>query len=178
MKKWVVILASVLVVCIIGIVLFVGFLFPIKFRYEIKKYANEYGLSANMIASIINIESGFDVNAKSSAGAIGLMQILPSTARECANKMGIEFQDNDLYDGDTNIRIGCFYLQYLMTLFDGNITNVLCAYNWGLGNVNNWIEQGNVDVQGTITNIPVEETRNYIKKFHTGYFVYEKLYGY
>ena len=178
MKKWMVLSVLLLALVVIGCIIFVCFLFPIRYQDEVATYSKEFGLSKSIIASVINIESGFDSKAKSSAGAVGLMQVLPSTARECADKLGLKFEDVDLYQADINIRIGCFYLQYLMKWFDGNITNVLCAYNWGLGNVNNWMDGGNVDTQGTITNIPVEETRKYIDKFWVSYFVYEKLYRY
>jgi soluble lytic murein transglycosylase len=177
MKKFIFVVVSILIACIVFAIVFFCILFPLRYRSEIGKYAKEFGLSESFVASVINVESRYDSSAVSSVGAVGLMQILPSTARECAQKLGIEFDDVDLYDADENIRIGCFYLHYLLELFDGNIVNVLCAYNWGLGNVNNWIALGYMDSDGTITNIPIEETRNYIKKFYISSFVYEKLYG-
>ncbi|MGN0961452.1 MAG: lytic transglycosylase domain-containing protein [Christensenellales bacterium] len=153
-------------------------LFPKKLTNEISSIASKYNLPESMIASVINIESGYDENAVSEAGAIGLMQILPSTAEDCAKRMNIEFVESDLYNKEINIEIGCYYLRYLLNMFDGNITNVLCAYNWGLGNVKNWIENGNVDNNGTITNIPVKETSDYLKKYSINNFVYKNLYGY
>ena len=104
------------------------------------------------------------------------MQILPTTGIDCAKRINMEITADDLYDININIKIGCFYLKYLLDMFDGNITNTLCAYNWGLGNVKDWIDIGNVDDKGMITNIPVKETKDYIEKYKTNIWVYEKLY--
>ena len=143
----------------------------------IDKYSNEYRLDKAMVYSVINIESGFDVRAESSAGAKGLMQLLPSTAMDCANRIGIEMTEDEIFDEDKNIRIGCFYLSYLLNLFEGNLINTLSAYNWGLGNVKQWVAFGNVDKDGTIINIPVRETQNYIRKYRINYFIYKKLFN-
>ena len=172
MKKFIIISFGI----IVFVVLFFVLAFPKKYTNQIMFFAEKYSLSPAMIASVINIESSYSTTAESDAGAKGLMQLLPSTAEECAKKLDMEGVTIDLFDTETNIEIGCFYLSYLLNVFDNNITNVLCAYNWGMGNVNDWINEGNVDNNGTITNIPVKETRNYIKKYRCNLFVYEKIY--
>jgi soluble lytic murein transglycosylase len=129
-----------------------------------------------MVASVINIESSYDENAISKANARGLMQLLPSTAFDCAKRMGIVISEEDLFNEETNMMIGCFYLSYLLDLFDGDIVNTLSAYNWGLGNVRDWIALGNVNENGTIRNIPVKETKDYIQKYNVNYFVYGRIY--
>lgn len=139
----------------------------------ISKYSYEYNLSKSLVASVINIESHYDSKAISDAGAIGLMQLMPNTAEEIARKLGVE--DYDLNDVEINIRFGCYYLRYLLDMFDENIINSLCAYNWGLKNVQNWLHEGNLDDSGTITNIPVDETRGYIKKYKFNNIVYSKI---
>lgn len=162
------------VICLVVILFFA--MFPRKYNDLIDKYANEYNLDKYLIASVINIESGYDSNSVSKAGAMGLMQILPSTAFDIAGRIGIEIEKNDLFDEEINIHLGAFYLRYLLDLFDGNIDNTLSAYNWGLSNVKNWINEGNIDDTGTITNIPVSETSNYLKKFKANKFVYKNIY--
>lgn len=168
-----------IIVCVIAVVAMVLLLFfPIKYKSEIELYAEKYSLPQSLVASVINIESGYDKDAESRVGARGIMQVLPSTAVDCAIRLGFDFHEEDLWKIDTNMEIGCFYLSYLLDIFDGNIVNALCAYNWGLGNVKDHIDKGNVDSNGTITKIPVEETDNYIKKYYLNEFVYSKLYKY
>ena len=162
------------VICLVVILFFA--MFPRKYNDLIDKYSQEYNLDKYLIASVINIESGYDSNSVSKAGAIGLMQILPSTAFDIADRIGIEIEENDLFNEEINIQLGSFYLRYLLDLFDGNINNTLSAYNWGLSNVKNWINDGNIDETGTITNIPVRETSNYLKKFKANKFVYKNIY--
>ncbi len=107
------------------------------------------------------------------------MQLLPSTAVDLANRLKmIDFEVADLFDPSVNIELGAFYLRYLLDMFDDNLTNALCAYNWGLNNVRNWIGLGNVDGSNTITNIPIKETSEYIIKFRLNKFVYKDLYRY
>ena len=177
MKKVVIVsLISLLIILFSIVAIFM--LFPRKYREDVERYAREYNLSASMVASVINIESSYDEMAVSKVGAIGLMQLLPETAFDCAARVGIEVSEEQLFDKDINIRLGCFYLRYLLDLFDGNIVNTLCAYNWGYGNVRNWISLGNVDSMGTITNVPASETRNYLKKYRVSCWFYQKIYKY
>lgn len=177
MKKFV-ILGIVFICFVSAIFVFTIIIFPRKYRAEITLSVQEFGLSESMVASIINIESGYDSEAISKAGAMGLMQLLPSTAYECASKLNISIEEEDMFVQEISIRLGCFYIRYLLDLFDNNLVNTLCAYNWGYGNVCNWIASGNVDSEGTITNIPIKETRQYIRKFKVCRFVYKNFYGY
>lgn len=170
MKKiWMNISICLIVAIVFFLLLFL--FFPRKHIDEINRFSKEYNLEPSMVASIINIESGYKEDAVSNAGAVGLMQLLPSTASDCARRMGLMLEDDSLYDVDINIRIGCYYLRYLLDIFDGNVTNTLCAYNWGLGNVNDWMTAGN-EKDGTITNIPVKETREYVRKYRVNKVVY------
>ena len=171
----IIVIVLLIVVLMFAVILL---LFPRRHNDLIEKYSKEYNLSKSMIASIINIESRYDEGAVSDAGAIGLMQILPSTAEDCAKRIGLAYSTEVLHDPKTNIQLGCFYLSYLLELFEGNLINSLCAYNWGLGNVQNWINLGNKNDDGTIINIPVKETQNYITKYRVNYFVYSKVYNY
>lgn len=175
MKKY---LSIILIVIIISLFLFflcVFLLFPIKYKDYVKKYSQEFNIDERLVYTVINIESGFDSDSVSKAGAIGLMQLLPTTAEDMAKKLKLDLDTMDLFDEETNIRLGCSYLAYLLELYDGNVINSLCAYNWGLSNVNNWISEGNVDPKGTIIKIPVMETKNYITKYRVNNWVYKTL---
>lgn len=177
MKKVTIAISISLIFCVSIVVAFL-LCFPRKYEKLIDKYSTEFHLSKSLVASVIDIESGYKADALSRSGAVGLMQVLPSTASDCAKRLKIDYEESDLYNVDTNIMIGCFYLRYLIDMFDGNIENSLSAYNWGPKNVKDWIEDGNVDGLGTITNIPVEETRDYISKFRVSNFVYKNIYKY
>lgn len=177
MKKTIVIsITAILLVTFL--IMLVLILFPQKYKEEITLLGQKYSLSPYLIASVINIESGYNPREISPVGAEGLMQIMPTTAEECAHKLKLVLNEGDIFAVDVNMEIGCYYLSYLIKIFDGNITNALCAYNWGLGNTKEWIESGNIDELGNITNIPVQETRNYLKKYNLNKFVYKNLYNY
>ena len=175
MKKVFFIFLILVIIIGVSIAIFI-FAFPRKYEAYISKYADEYTLDRYMVASVINIESSYDPRSVSSVGAVGLMQLLPSTASDIAVRLGIDGDNIDLYDEEINIRLGCFYLSYLLKMFDYNIDNALSAYNWGLSNVKNWISQGNYDDSGSITNIPVKETRDYLKKYKFNKFIYKNIY--
>jgi len=175
MRKFIAISLITIIVLIATIFIAICFLYPLKYKDIIDEYSEEFNLDRYAIYSVINIESNYDKKALSKAGAIGLMQLLPSTAADVANRLNIQEEIN-LYDEKINIRLGCYYLSYLLDMYDNNMTNALCAYNWGLTNVNNWLQLGNKDESGTITNIPVEETKNHIKKFERNYKIYKLIY--
>lgn len=177
MKKILVIILILLVIIYLSIFIFFS-AFPRKYEEYICKYADEYNVDRYIIASVINVESSYDSNCVSSAGAIGLMQLLPSTADDMAIRLGIDIKSIDLKDAETNIMLGSYYLSYLLKMFDNNIYNALSAYNWGLSNVKNWIALGNVDDGGNITKVPVKETRDYLKKYEVNKFIYKNIYNY
>lgn len=111
----------------------------------IKKYSKEYGVDENLVRSVVKAESGFNPNAKSPVGAIGLMQLMPATARS----MGV----NDPYNAEQNIQGGTKYLKGLLDRFGGDKEKAVAAYNAGAGAVNKY---GGVP--------PYRETQNYVKK--------------
>ena len=156
--------------------LFVLSRYPLYYKASIKNYCQQYNLQPELIASIINTESSFDQNATSSKGAIGLMQIMPSTAFWICKKNQIELiSTQQLYDPDTNIKIGCLYLSYLIDKFE-NIDNALYAYNAGEGTVKTWLLNKNYSSDGkTLNNIPYPETENYTKKIYNNLKLYKYL---
>ena len=146
--------------------------FPLNYVDEIKNYSGEYSIDEYLISAVIATESGFDATAESSSGAMGLMQIMPDTGVWAAQKIGIEsFDVQMLNDPDVNIRIGCWYLNYLKDKYDGDAKKVLAAYNAGPSRVDDW-----VDNDGVLREIPFVETENYVVKVQRNYNIYKGLY--
>ena len=167
----------VLGVLFVGLFITFFLLFPIKYTAEIKRYASTYGLPSYLVASVINVESGYRVDARSYANAMGLMQLKLSTAEDMARGTDIVVGENTIYDKDINIELGSKYIAYLLDMFNGNEVNALASYNWGLQNVKDWISKGNVNESGTITNIPIRETKMYLKKIKVCKYIYRDIYG-
>ncbi|MGB9975738.1 lytic transglycosylase domain-containing protein [Thermovenabulum sp.] len=156
---------------------FLKTIYPLKYEDYIVKYSKEYGLDPYLIASVIKIESNFNPSSISNKGAVGLMQIMPSTAVWAAEKMGIKEEKIDLMDPKTNIMIGTWYLSDLLREFQGDITLALAAYNGGRGNVREWVDRGLFDVKNKKEEeIPFEETKFFVMKVKKAYYWYKKLY--
>lgn len=152
-----------------------AYLYPLKHKQTVFEIADVYGLDRTLIFAVIKVESGFDEKAESRAGAIGLMQITPVTAKYIANLQGIE--NYDLKDERTNVNFGCFYIKYLMQKFK-NPDTAMVAYNAGEGNVSLWLMNPDYSSDGiTLKFIPFRESREYIKKIKETFAKYKKLYG-
>lgn len=153
-------------------------LYPLKYSEYVEKYAKEYNIDKYMVYAIIKAESNFNENAKSSSDAIGLMQIMETTAIETARKMDLEVTEEDLFKPDLNINIGLKYFTYLLNQYDNNYPLAIIAYNAGMGNVDVWIKDGTIKEDGTdIENVPFKETNNYVRKILRDYEIYKGLYN-
>lgn len=141
--------------------------YKVEYREFIAQQCSEMGIEQTIVFSLIKAESSWKADAVSSKGAIGLMQLLPSTAQWLAEESGEEITSENLFNPEINITLGISYLQYLQEKYDGNIDRMLAAYNAGEGNVDRWIKEG--------VNIQFKETRNYLKKVRRNIKVYEKL---
>lgn len=177
MKKHAIIFltVSVLVLAIGLVAMFFFVLYPVKYSSYVKKYAAIYELPVPLVYSVINVESGFNKNAKSKVGAVGLMQLMPATASEIAVKLGEEFDEQNLYNPETNIKYGCYYLKFLLNKFSGNVTNAVASYNVGFNKVISWLNSSEYSSNGTLTNIPINETKNYVKKINNNLSVYKTI---
>lgn len=156
-------------------------LYPQKYSEYVSKYAAEYNVPEDVIYATIKTESSFDPEAVSSAGARGLMQMLPSTFEWLTGYEHLNegLTPNMLYDPEVNIRYGTYYLKYLYTKFGYNWDTACAAYNGGEGNVAEWLtDEKYSDGDGTLKDFPkdFEETENYVKKINKARAVYLKLY--
>ena len=142
------------------------------------KYARKYDLDKYLVFAVIKTESKFDQYAVSKAGAYGLMQLQAETAGDCARKLKMEVNlPDDLYIPDINIHLGTYYLSWLLDKYDGNIQLAIAAYNGGIGNVDNWLEDGRYsDGDGGLKNIPFGETANYVTGVTVSYEKYKEIY--
>lgn len=184
-KKIVVILIFLLIIVFILVnffdveVVVLQNIYPIKYSEYVEKYSEENGLDKYLVYALIKAESNFNPDATSSSGARGLMQLMEETAIERSNIIENQsVEAYDLYDPETNIKLGTSYLAYLIDLYDGNYILAVTAYNAGMGNVEDWITEGIIEKDGSdIENIPYLETNNYVRKILKNYQMYKEIYG-
>ena len=159
--------------CLVFLFMFNFILYPIKYKKEISVYSEFYGVNKVLVASVICVESSFNENAKSKKGALGLMQLMPTTAKWLCEKKGEEYDEEKLLTADYNIKLGTYYLKYLIDKFD-NQDNAILAYNAGEGVVNGWLKNGTICLDGkTIEQIPYPETSAYLTKVKRAMNVYK-----
>jgi len=144
----------------------------------VKENAEKYNFDPILILSLIRQESFYEGFISSSAGAIGVMQIMPATGDEISQniKWPENYTQNDLYIPSVNIRFGVSYLARMRELFNNDLFAALAAYNAGPGNVLNWEDQANNDPDLLLEIIPFEETRRYITNIYEFYHLYEHFY--
>ncbi|MDS1030753.1 lytic transglycosylase domain-containing protein [Bacillota bacterium LX-D] len=151
--------------------------YPFPYQNTIVDSAQRSNLSPNLVLAVIRVESKFRADAKSPRGACGLMQLMPETAKWVTKKMGISYAEEKLFDPEFNIKVGSWYLAYLISEFNGNVPAALAAYNGGRGNVRQWLDKG-IWLGSTedIDKIPFKETRQFIERVLHDYNVYSCLY--
>jgi soluble lytic murein transglycosylase len=143
--------------------------YPLRYQHIVRGHADRYRLDPALLAGVIYAESEFDARARSEAGAIGLMQLLPSTARGIAARTGgTKFVVDDLYDPELNVRYGAWYLRHLLDRY-GDERTALAAYHAGQGNVDRW--------RAARTGIGFPETRSYVDRVLRFEHVYESAYA-
>lgn len=154
---------------------------PMQYRGLIEQYAAAYNLQPAFVSSIILNESSFSTGAESGVGARGLMQLMPDTAEWIAHKLGMDasYSDNLLWDAETNIRFGCWYLNYLSKLFGGDPVTVASAYHAGQGEITSWLANSAYSPDGRtlqVENMPEGPTRTYAGRVIRDYAIYDALY--
>lgn len=167
-------MTSIILVYSIGC--FYAYFYPMKYYEEIVGVSQKYDIDGALVASIANVESNFKNDAKSNKGAIGIMQIMPSTAEWIASKLNKEYAEEMLYEPSYNIELGAYYLSYLIDSFEDEKL-VICAYNAGQGNVSNWLANKEYSSDGkSLNKIPFKETENYLNKVTKNYRYYKNKY--
>ncbi len=130
--------------------------YPLRYEQIVRGHARNYDLDPDLLAAVIYQESKFEADARSSSGAIGLMQLLPDTAKGIAlHTGGTAFRVQDLYDPEINVRYGAWYLSHLLQKY-GDERTALAAYNAGQDNVDRWRRSGR--------GIQFSETRAYVDR--------------
>ncbi len=143
--------------------------YPMRYEVIVRVHARNYHLPPTLLAAVIYSESRFDASARSDAGAVGLMQLLPETARGIALRTGGDgFVDSDLLDPEINVRYGSWYLRSLLDRYH-DVRTALAAYHAGQGNVDQWRREG--------VGIRFPETRHYVDKVLSAQRVYADVYG-
>jgi soluble lytic murein transglycosylase len=143
--------------------------YPLRYSTIVRAHAHNYDLNPALLAAVIDEESKFRADAKSSAGAVGLMQLLPDTAKGIAiHTGGSKFVTSDLYDPEINVRYGAWYLHHLLQKY-GDERLALAAYNAGQQNVDSWRAEGK-DIQ-------FPETRAYVDKVERLKGIYRRTYA-
>ena len=154
--------------------------YPREYAEYVDHYAEVYGVPETLIYAVIRTESSFDSGAVSPVGAVGLMQLMPSTFEWLTDdKLFEHLESGMLYDPETNIKYGTYCLSYLYDRY-GDWELALAAYNGGLGNVDKWLEDdryADADGEGGLKRIPFKETRQFVARVTDAWEMYERLYG-
>lgn len=153
--------------------------YPTELDGFVREFSAKYDVDEFLVYSIIREESRFQKNAVSPSGAIGLMQLIPSTGKSTAAKVGIDgYRTDMLYIPNVNIQLGTAYFKKVLEEFDGNVVFALASYNGGPNNVARWIARlGNLDPDEFVEEIPFYETKNYVKKVLKSYGTYKAIYN-
>jgi len=143
--------------------------YPLKYESIVRGHASNYRLDPALLAAVIDQESKFRPSVKSTSGAIGLMQLLPGTAKGIAvHTGGTRFRVDDLYNPEINVRYGAWYLRHLLDKY-GDERTALAAYNAGQENVDEWRRRGE--------GIAFSETRHYVGRVEHLKTLYRRGYG-
>lgn len=153
----------------------VGQRYPMPWRGEITARAQERGLDPALVFGLIRQETRFMPTLRSSAGASGLMQLMPATARWTARRVGLELRAGQITDIDTNLRLGTAYLKLVLDDFAGSQPLAAAAYNAGPNRPRRWREGPALEPAAWAENIPFNETRDYVKKVLGNALVYSQL---
>lgn len=152
--------------------------YPVEYEALIRTYADENKIPPAYVASVILAESSYRADVVSYADAEGLMQILPSTAGWIAGKFDEQYVENSLFDPETNIRYGCWYLGFLMERYDGNMSCASAAYHAGQGTVDKWLQNPEYSSNGkTLDKIASDATDTYVSRILKYYEKYKEIYA-
>lgn len=157
------------------------FAYPLAYSADIDREARKHGVDPLLAHGLIRQESRYDPNARSRSNAMGLMQLLKGTAYGVAKHNGITLASTEqIFEPETNIKLGCAYLGYVLRGKEGNAMLAVASYNGGPNAVKRWMikhkASGINDMDYFVENIPFRETRGYVRKVFSNYWNYETLY--
>ncbi len=151
--------------------------YQIEYSQQVEKASVEFGVPVDLIYAVIKTESNFNPDAVSSAGAVGLMQLIPETYSWVAKRLGENENIELISDPDTNIRYGTYYLKFLTDRFKSDEA-IYAAYNAGYARVNGWLSDSRYSSDGiNLDNIPYKETKAYVKKVSEARAKYKEAYN-
>lgn len=152
--------------------------YPVEYEELIRQYAAENEIPPAYVAAVILAESSYRPEAVSQVNAQGLMQILPSTAEWIAGKFDESYTEGCLFDPETNIKYGCWYLGFLMRRYDGSMRCSSAAYHAGQGTVDKWLADPAYSSDGkTLDKIASDATGTYVERVLKYYEKYEEIYA-
>lgn len=153
--------------------------FPLAYRDLIEANGKRYGVPPDLMQALMREESSLDPNVVSWAGAVGLTQLMPSTARAVAQRLGLgAITEARLRDPALNVRIGTAYLGSLLERWKGSYALACASYNAGPGAVSRWLqERGHLELDEFVEEIPIDQTRGYVKRVLGSYSAYKLIYG-
>lgn len=152
--------------------------YPAYYGGLVQEQATSYGFDPLLMLSLIRQESFFNPNATSIANAMGLTQVIPSTAQYIAGELNWQnFQERDLYRPYVGVAFGSFYLDEQLRLFEGNKAAALAAYNAGPGFTLDWVRLSGGDIDSLVATITFDETEAYVQRIYSHYTIYRELYS-
>ena len=156
------------------------FRFPSAFLKSVCESSREYEIAPKFVLAVIRRESKFNSKAVSKAGAMGLMQLMPSTGLWIAEMQRMrEMNQEELFDSDTNIKLGCWYINYLLKRNGQSFIGAISAYNAGMSRMASWRRRFKPRENPLIALelIGIRETREYVKGVLEDALIYKKLYS-
>ncbi|WP_229106318.1 lytic transglycosylase domain-containing protein [Paenibacillus sp. 1001270B_150601_E10] len=181
-KKWLfVLVVGFLLIWVLQSEWLGQWMYPIPYKETIRQKATDQELDPLLVAAIIRVETNYIAGRESRKGALGVMQLMPSTAEWAMEQMKIRklyTMDQLKNEVDPNITIGTWYLKSLIKMYNHNMVAAVAAYNAGPGNVNEWLKNGTWDgqLETAKNSIPFNETRLYVKKVFHYYEKYKNVY--
>lgn len=178
------IVALVLVLAVAGVGVYQAYFYflkrsyPLKYEEIVTEEAAKYDIEPALIYAIIKTESGFNPSAQSSAGAVGLMQLMPNTFSWLQTKVndGEQMDKSRLTDPEVNITYGVYFVSLLKSVYE-NEQVILSAYNAGMGTVDNWLKDSALSDDGkTLKSIPWKQTNAYVDNVLSSRDMYRRLY--
>jgi soluble lytic murein transglycosylase len=153
--------------------------YPRPYSDQVLRLAREQSLPPSLVFGIVHQESGFDPAAKSRSGARGLMQLMPSTGKEVARRLGMSFSTQRLFEPEYSLRLGTTYFRQMLGIFDNRVELALAGYNGGPGRIGRlWREQQSAgEIDRFLEGLSIVESRNYVKRILVLAESYRSLYS-